>query len=279
MYTAITTDLVNQDYAADSINTHIISGQVTTNDQPLPGVVFNGFPGNEKPVTDVTGMYAVAVPEGWSGKVFTVLSGYTFTPDTVAFKAVNMAVTQNFQAFPPLTFTISGTVTNEAGIALDSILLNGFPAGPVYTDNIGAYAVEVPKGWSGTVSPVLENHIFTPEKYAYEDVSEAISNRDYRAIKVIAGLLPGASQKHLQAYPNPSHGQVSLSIEGHNFTKGHIDITNSTGVRIMRIPLQPAQHTYQLQPQQVSVLTAGMYQIMLFADNQLIEVSKLMILP
>jgi hypothetical protein len=89
IYTKVTSDLANQDYAPVVI-TYRISGQVG-----MPGVEMQGLPGN--PVTDERGYYTCTVEYGWAGTVKPVKEGYTFNPPRLSYTKVRADQTnQNY---------------------------------------------------------------------------------------------------------------------------------------------------------------------------------------
>jgi hypothetical protein len=70
--------------------------------------------------------------------------------------------------------TISGSV-GRAGV-----VMTGLP-GEVVTDPDGRYQVQVPYGWSGTVTPVKEGFVFDPPSMVYEALSRDATSQDYQA--------------------------------------------------------------------------------------------------
>jgi hypothetical protein len=72
------------------------------------------------------------------------------------------------------------TVTISGHVGLPGVTLQGLP-GPPITDNNGAYRVGVPSGWTGTVTPVKVGFTFTPSTRQYNQVTEDLSEQNYRA--------------------------------------------------------------------------------------------------
>ena len=136
----------------------------------LDGVTMNGLPGN--PVTSGGGLYSATVPYNWSGTVTPTLAGYTFEPVSKSYVDVVADQTGENYVAAPVTFTISGTT------GLDGVMMNGLPGNPV-TSGGGLYSVQVPSGWSGTVTPVKNDRIFDPNQRTYTDVTANQSNQDY----------------------------------------------------------------------------------------------------
>lgn len=88
-------------YATASV-THSISGYVKwASGAPASGVLMNGLPGN--PVTDGSGAYGAAVPNGWSGTVTPLKLFWAFDPASSDYASVTADTPgQNYTAFPPL---------------------------------------------------------------------------------------------------------------------------------------------------------------------------------
>ncbi|MEO0331155.1 MAG: T9SS type A sorting domain-containing protein, partial [Bacteroidota bacterium] len=162
--------------------TYTISGTITVDGQPLSGVQLTGFPSSSV-ITDHTGQYTVEVPAGWFGTITPVLKNYSFDPASSTHTSISMNLAgHDYEASydEVVTYTISGTVTLE-GQLLSGVELQGFPSSSVITNNVGQYTAEVPSGWSGTVTPVLEGYRFAPGSNSYSEVAANLSNQDYEA--------------------------------------------------------------------------------------------------
>ncbi len=185
--------------------TFTISGSVG-----LPGVTLQGLPGN--PVTDQNGIYGVEVPSGWSGTVTPAKLGYRYAPPSRTYSAVEDDLTkENYQA-TLLTFRISGKV----GVA--QVAMQGLPGNPV-TNPDGGYEVQVPYGWSGTVTPVTEGYVFEPTSKAYQQLVTDMPNENYAARVLtftISGNVgaPGVAMKGLPGNPiTDAKGYYSAKVE------------------------------------------------------------------
>ncbi|MBN1508583.1 MAG: hypothetical protein JW955_17165, partial [Sedimentisphaerales bacterium] len=176
----------------------------------LPGVTLQGLPGN--PMTDENGVYSAKVPSGWSGTVTPARLGYTYTPSSRTYSAVEEDLTkENYQA-SLLTFTISG----KLGVA--QVAMQGLPGNPV-TNPDGGYEVQVPYGWSGTVTPVKEGYTFTPRARTYTHAAHGQANENYVArirtftISGQAGVV-GVAMKGLPGNPiTDAKGCYSAKVE------------------------------------------------------------------
>jgi alpha-tubulin suppressor-like RCC1 family protein/Leucine-rich repeat (LRR) protein len=163
--------------------TYTVSGTVTLNGSPLQNVVLSGLPGN--PVTNASGVYAGTVTYGWSATVTPALAGYTFTPASRAYSDVQADATAQDYTARLRAYTVSGTVTLGSS-PLPDVVLSGLPGNPV-TDASGAYSAAVDHGWSGTVTPTLGWHTFTPPSRTYTNVSGELSSQDFAAT-VVSGI-------------------------------------------------------------------------------------------
>ena len=90
---------------------------------------------------------------------------------------------------------ISGAVTDTNGAPVAGVLLQ--PSGGltgVTTGTNGQYALGVPPGWSGTVTPSLGSFMFAPGSMAYTNVTAPLTNQNYLMVTTIApGLASGVS--------------------------------------------------------------------------------------
>jgi len=90
---------------------------------------------------------------------------------------------------------ISGAVTDTNGAPVAGVLLqaSGGLTG-VTTDTNGQYALGVPPGWSGTVTPTLGSFMFAPGSITYTNVTAPLTNQNYLMVTTLApGLTPGVS--------------------------------------------------------------------------------------
>jgi hypothetical protein len=85
-YSAVKTDLDNQDYFAEA-KTLIISDTVKIDGAPIPGVKVTTDDGFST-VTDTKGRYNLRIPYGWSGEIRLSKEGYTFDPPSKPFTNV-----------------------------------------------------------------------------------------------------------------------------------------------------------------------------------------------
>jgi hypothetical protein len=90
--------------------------------------------------------------------------------------------------------TISGRVTATNGLPVSFVTLRaGTGLLPVVTDANGQYALEVPPGWIGTITPSKGSALFIPASRSYVNVSTDLTNQNF--ISASSGALTLHSQK------------------------------------------------------------------------------------
>lgn len=97
---------------------------------------------------------------------------------------------------------ISYAITGNAGIAGATITPSGGIAA-VTADENGDYAVVVPSGWSGTITPSLEDYTFTPESKSYTDVTANDYGEDYELSNAYYVRKTGNDSTGDGSYENP----------------------------------------------------------------------------
>lgn len=157
--------------------TYQISGIVRdelSND--ISGVVMNGLPGN--PLTNEDGYYGMDVEHGWSGTVTPGLAGYTFDPVSISYTDVEEAHLSDAYTAYLTNPTISGRITDGEGAGEEGVTLSGFPE-TVISDADGYYSGTVSYNWTGTITPIAEGLVFSPETRVYSPVQVNLTDQDY----------------------------------------------------------------------------------------------------
>ncbi len=195
----------------------------------IANVTVSATPGGYTAVTNANGQFVLHTPYNWSGLIVPQSSGLTFTPGNQVLASITSDTqAQLFVAAagaPPVT--ISGTVQTASGSPVSGVVLAGTnSAGTVTTNASGNYALTVPSGWSGTVTPVLVGFTFNPSSRTYSNVVENQSGQDYVAnpatlsisgqVRTAAGapipnVLVTASNNGGSALTN-SNGNYTLSV-------------------------------------------------------------------
>ncbi|MBI4775612.1 MAG: carboxypeptidase regulatory-like domain-containing protein, partial [Deltaproteobacteria bacterium] len=168
-----------------------ISGAVSAETgAPLPSVTMD-FGDLGTVTTDTNGGYRIETSActGWSGTATPAMEGYFFTPPSRSYADVTSNWTgENYIAYTsqPETVTVSGTVSGPADTPLAGVTVEFSQFGSTSTDTSGRYAMELPSGWTGTVTPLMEGHSFEPPVRSYENLTEIRTNQDFQA----AGVQP-----------------------------------------------------------------------------------------
>jgi hypothetical protein len=166
-------------------------------------------------------MERVITAEGWSGTITPSLAGHVFTPPSRSYSNVQANQTaQDYVASVVPTFTISGTVTKNA-VPLSGVSFSGTNgASCTASDAAGNYSCTVTQGWSGTITPSLAGHVFTPPSRSYSNVQVNQTAQDYVAsVSVVwiedalpAGALTGGvgeSWNWVSSNPVPYSGSLA----------------------------------------------------------------------
>lgn len=218
--------------------TYTISGSVG-----LSGVAMNGLPNT---VTDENGYYSAVVKYGWSGTVTPVMAGYTFEPQKTTYPKVTSDQSNQDYIATLKTFTISGT-TRIDGAPMEGVAMAGLPGNPV-TGSDGAYKAIVDYGWSGSVTPIKDGYIFTPNTKSYAAIIRDMPNQSYTCALLtftISGSaeVEGVTMNGLPGNPKTGRngmysatvkfgwsGTVKPTKQGHTFEPAempYIDVTSS----------------------------------------------------
>ena len=124
------------------------------------------------------GRYSLTVPSGWNGTIRPSLSGYRFIPESITYLNVQTdQQNQNFVAEPVLL--ISGNA-RMGGVTLSYEESGAMRT--VITSSDGSYSFQVPKHWSGTVTPSKIGYIFSPSSRTYANVVSNLTEQDYSIV-------------------------------------------------------------------------------------------------
>ncbi|MCP4219014.1 MAG: BACON domain-containing protein [bacterium] len=179
-YSSVTANQVNQDYAAVG-NSPVISGTILDgSSNPVAGVSLAVSTGGST-VTDSGGAYFITVATGWSGTVTPALTAWTFQPAQTAYTNVtNDQTNQDYLGISSaVQYTISGTILDDGGTPVSGVAVVRSPGGDTTTAADGTYSFSVNGGWSGSVTPEMENWSFAPTLHTYANVAENHTDQDY----------------------------------------------------------------------------------------------------
>ncbi len=98
----------------------------------------------------------------------------------------------SFIVLPPM---LSGRVTDTNGLPVPYVTLAaGGGLLPGITDSNGLYSMEVPPGWSGTVTPAKAQALFFPASRSYTNVNASLGAQDFLLVAPTAPALTAQAQ-------------------------------------------------------------------------------------
>lgn len=217
---------IEQNFILRKIGMVYITGQLKdAKGDPFTNATLTGFP--ETTHLNATGNFYGEVPTGWSGTVIPVAEGYTFTPDKIQVANLQSdLLNQVFTAFSEqvvTTYLVSGIIKNQSGSPLNNILITGLPT-EIKTSVDGSYQVELPKGWSGVITPVSEKYVFNPVSIPINNLTTTLSNQNFVASIITA--VDDIEIRSFSVYPNPSYDRRIIIQSNYN---GFLTIMNSMG--------------------------------------------------
>jgi hypothetical protein len=225
----------------------LVSGKVTYQGSGLANVEVSASDGGSIDTTDASGNYSTAVPYNWSGTVTPSLDGFTFTPAYKFVADLTSDLIQNFQA-EALKYNISGVITlNGSGLAGVTVSAdNG--GGSAASNESGEYSLEVPYDWTGTISPVLEGYLFTPEDYSFSNVMGDQTGQDFTAGITISGRMTFGYLSD-EGHPNTTLavteiGSISTDEEGYYTVEVPYDWSGSIHPTEEFAQFDPTEITY-----------------------------------
>jgi len=188
-YSNVVANQTAQDYTAAPV-TYVVSGTVMAGGSPLAGVAFAATNGGGCTSSNASGQYSCTVGYAWSGSVTPSLSGYTFTPASRSYSSVVANQTAQDYTAEAITYVVSGTVT-AGGSPFAGVAFAASNGGACTASNAsGQYSCTVLQGYTGTVTPSLGSHAFTPASRSYSNVVANQAAQDYAAVLVqVSGTL------------------------------------------------------------------------------------------
>lgn len=232
--------------------TYTLSGTITVNGSPLPGVTVSLQGTSFSTVTGSDGTYSLTVPNA-TYTVVPSLAGYTFTSATLTVPDSNGNVTgQNFTAIPiPVqTYTISGSVTlNGNGLPGVTVSLQGTLFSTV-TASDGTYSLTgVPNG-PYTIIPSLTGYAFTPATLSVSVNNANVTGQNFTAT-VLSYTISGTITLNGSGLPG-----VTVSLQGtssNSVTTASDGTYSFTGVQNGLYTVTPSLAGYTFTPANLSV--------------------------
>jgi photosystem II stability/assembly factor-like uncharacterized protein len=141
---------------------------------------------------------------------------------------------------------ISGRISDDQGksVAGVSIAAGNIRIG---TDSEGGYSLSVPFGWSGTITPTLGNHEFSPKSVSLKSVQNTTPNIDF------VGTYTGTY--FISGYVKDISGQPIAQIEIEGFPEEIF--TNEFGFYVAEVParwkgtITPVRAGYEFSPSSI----------------------------
>jgi Peptidase family C25/Propeptide_C25 len=242
-YTGVTEDRPNQDYAAP---THTISGHVRAADgSPISGVNVLADNRVATATTDSTGYCCLALPHGWSGRVFVSKTGYIFEPEYRDYASISSDRSGQDYTAVPQNCTLSGYVYTFDGSPISGVTISAnHGVTTTTTDLAGHYSLTVPYGWSGQVTPSKTGSIFDPAYRQYASVTADQVGEDYSAVQTYT----------ISGYVWTSDGLGLSGVRLSADNGGGSGTTDSAGYYILPVPagwsgrVTPAKAGYTFTP-------------------------------
>jgi C1A family cysteine protease len=134
--------------------------------------------------TSETGEYAIKVPTGFSGTIIPVMEAYVFDPPNRMYQQI--ITDQAGQDFVGqiIMLTISGKITDtDTGTGIPQVNIRYGDAGAfTLTDDQGAYDIQVPYGWTGTIIPENGGYRFEPSEIQVQNIRDHQMNHHFSGI-------------------------------------------------------------------------------------------------
>ncbi|HKQ72777.1 MAG TPA: carboxypeptidase-like regulatory domain-containing protein, partial [Blastocatellia bacterium] len=164
-----------------------ISGRVATSQGAgIQGVniTVTGSPfGPNSAVTDSNGDYTVTqLLSGYNYTATPSKAGYTFNPPNRVYNQLNEVVTGADFTGAPVTYAISGRVTNSQGTGISqvTVTLSGTQGGTTTTNSAGDFSfTNLTAGGNYTVTPSKTGYSFTPTNRSYTNLSANVTNANF----------------------------------------------------------------------------------------------------
>ena len=198
-----------------------VTGQILAGGLPLANVVVTFSNNGGAYQTNASGVFTGSVPSRWSGSITPSLAGYTFTPALRNLTNVTTApAAQNFTA--AAIYAISGNVINGALPLAGVRLTLSNAGGSVTTNAAGAYSINVPAGWTGTITPVLRGYTFSPTAITVPAVGANLAALDFFTVRTISGT---------------TRNRAGVSVPGVTITyTGGTVLSSATGTFTITVP-------------------------------------------
>jgi hypothetical protein len=176
-YTNVTTTQTGGNYRGTKIA--VVSGTVTVNGNPLSGVTITFSNGGGTATTAANGTYTRTLNAGWSGTITPSRTGYVFNPTNATVANIQANQTNDFTvsavAISGMVYFNSVPVSPRAGV---TVTLSG--VGFTTTNAQGNYTINVPVGYTGTLTYSGLGYIYTPATRTFTNITTPQVNMNSR---------------------------------------------------------------------------------------------------
>ena len=208
-----------------SQQTYTVSGTVLDGSTPVSGVTVSAVSGSTTltAVSNASGVYSVAgLTAGLNYTVTAAKSGFSYTPASTVYNAIDANKTLNFTQGPPVVnYTVSGTVLNNSvavsGVTVTATFMGGSYA--AITNASGAYTLSLPSGGNYTVTAALTGQTFTPASTVYSNLNanktlnftlDTNTNKISGTVKNGTNPVAGAKVELVLPWTDNAHGWKSV---------------------------------------------------------------------
>lgn len=208
-----------------SQQTYTVSGTVLDGSTPVSGVTVSAVSGSTTltAVSNASGVYSVAgLTAGLNYTVTAAKSGFSYTPASTVYNAIDANKTLNFTQGPPVVnYTVSGTVLNNS-VAVSGVTVTATFTGGSYaaiTNASGAYTLSLPSGGNYTVTAALTGQTFTPASTVYSNLNanktlnftlDTNTNKISGTVKNGTNPVAGAKVELVLPWTDNAHGWKSV---------------------------------------------------------------------
>jgi hypothetical protein len=178
--------------------------------------------------TNSDGKFALTVPQTSTGSLSFVKPDYRFLPKININNLSRDTSDIQVLAIAAGSYVIKGTVKSLDNIPMPDVRIEG-PPSTVTTDQLGNFAIQLPAGWSGSITPVSEGHEFVPAQWQIQDLlhDDLFQQFDAQLITSVSDN----EEMLMDVFPNPSsNGLFTLAVKSVNDFS--ISIWSCSGIKL-----------------------------------------------
>jgi hypothetical protein len=188
--------------------------------------------------TDANGKFALTVPQASAGSLSFVKPNYRFLPkvnvDNLSRDTSDILVL----AITTGSYLVKGTVKTSSNIPMPGVRIEG-PPSPSTTDQLGNFAIQVPAGWTGSITPVSDGYEFFPAQWQVQDVRQDDLFQQFDAQLITS--VPDNEETLIDVFPNPSsNGLFSVAVRSHQ--EFSVSVWSYTGIILHETLMRSSGH-------------------------------------